>query len=488
MIQLTDLSFTYEEGLVGLNNLNVTIKTGECVVLCGESGCGKTTFTRTLNGLVPELYEGDFSGEGTVADLRINQTPIDQFSRQVGSVFQNPKTQFFTNDVLSELVFGCENLGISREIMEQRLTAVQELFPIAHLMEKGMHELSGGEKQLIAFASAYMIDPNYLVLDEPSSNLDYQTIEILREQILKLKKLGKTIILSEHRLYYLKDLADRYLYIVAGKVMKEYSSEEIKQLTRKDLVRLGLRVLDFQSLEVPIQLDLPNPAITSLELKNIKYRYKRKAQNVIDIPDLTLDNQQIIGLVGANGAGKSTFVKVLSGLLKTQGQVLRDGKSCTKRELIDQSYLVMQDVNYQLFCETVAKELQLNAKRPELFQEVVENFDLVELLERHPMSLSGGQKQRVAIATAVLSGKSIIFLDEPTSGLDARHMEEVHQYLRKLHQAGLIIVIISHDIEFLTKACSRILYLSDKKIQADFSLTETPEDLFKIFSSLQQKK
>lgn len=482
MITLKDISFAYEGIQEGISTIEFNITQGECVVLCGKSGSGKSTITRLLNGLIPELYQGELSGNGTVAGLAIKETEIHQFSQAVGSVFQNPKTQFFTSDVISELVFGCENLGLPREEIEERLNETISTFQLEKLIDKRMFELSGGEKQLIACASVHMLDPSIIVLDEPSSNLDVHSINQLSQRIKNWKEQNKTIVIAEHRLYYLVDLADRYFYIDHGELTHTFSSSQLNAKMTIQLGELGLRSLNPSALPANATNQPSLSTLETLTVNKLYFHYPKKKTVVIDIDQLTITNQETTGIVGKNGAGKSTLIKLLSGLVKPkQGDILFNDVRCSPQALTKESFIVMQDIHYQLFCETVKKELLLNAKFSNDYQEIVAMFELEQLLDRHPLSLSGGQKQRVAIASAVLSGKKIIFLDEPTSGLDAYHMRQVYQMIRFLKERGIFVIIVSHDLEFLKLACDRIVHLSNQQITSDFQLAEEPDKLNRIF-------
>ncbi len=476
MITLEQLAFSYEQSAQSLRPLDLSIKEGECLVLCGKSGCGKTTFTRIINGLIPELYEGKLTGKGTVAGVKIGEAEIYEFAQKVGSVFQNPKTQFFTTEVRTELVFGCENLGIEKEEIERRLRETVAVFPIEQLLEKNMFQLSGGQKQMIAFAAAYMQQPDIFVLDEPSSNLDYQTIQLLGEQIAKLKKAGKTIIIAEHRLYYLKQLADRFLWLEQGQIKQLFSQEEFACLSESELHVKGLRTLRLEKMKRKQQHVQHAKLEEKLVIQQLTHRYQKKGQTVLEELNLTLSNQAIYGIVGSNGVGKTTLMQIICGLIKpSKGTIRLQGQVLKQRQLLKLSYLVMQDVNYQLFCETVEKELLLKATEPELFEEVVKSLNLQLLLKRHPMTLSGGQKQRVAVASALLSGKKIILFDEPTSGLDAYHMEQVSKLFGLLQRKGRFVLLVSHDVEFLAKTVQQIVHLQDKKMTQK-TITEIPEN------------
>lgn len=231
-----------------------------------------------------------------------------------------------------------------------------------------------------------------------------------------------------------------------------------------EVEQLGLRSLQ----PITIQSTEHNVATTPiLSVKNLRYRYP-KQQNELTIPHLTLANDEIIGLVGKNGSGKSTLSQLLTGLLKPkQGKISYRGQKVSMRQLIKESYIVMQDVNLQLFFETVEKEITAKAQNLEAYDEVVSCLSLESLLQRHPQTLSGGEKQRVALAAAILSGKKILIFDEPTSGLDLERMKEVSQLIQWLNQKEVLIVIITHDKEFLQMTCQRMLEMDQGKIIAD---------------------
>ena len=211
MIELKNVSFSYhtDEFNSGVYDINLTIPSGQTVLLCGASGCGKTTITRLINGLAPVYYQGELKGEILIDGIDSSKVTLYELSKKIGSVFQNPRSQFFSVDSTSEIAFGCENTGIPREEMYRRIGQVAGDLNIESLLDRNLFALSGGEKQKIACASVSAMQPEILVLDEPSSNLDLHTISDLKEVIRKWKEQGKTVIIAEHRLYYLMELADR---------------------------------------------------------------------------------------------------------------------------------------------------------------------------------------------------------------------------------------------------------------------------------------
>lgn len=242
MIHMDHVTFTYKsEAAGGVRDIDLTIPEGQVAVLCGESGCGKTTVTRLINGLIPHYFEGELTGSVHVDGRDVARQPLWDTARQVGSVFQNPRSQFFNVDTTSGITFGCENLGMPREEILGRLAHTVSALKLEKLLDRSIFELSGGEKQKIACAGAFMIAPQVFVLDEPSSNLDADAILDLRQVIAYLKSLGKTVVLSEHRLYYLQGVADRYIYMQDGVIRGDYTQAELDRIPDGERQAMGLR-------------------------------------------------------------------------------------------------------------------------------------------------------------------------------------------------------------------------------------------------------
>lgn len=444
-----------------LKNINLEIDKGECILICGASGSGKTSFSRLLNGISPNYVEGELSGHLETLSLKAGQTKIEEYVPTVGSVFQNPKTQHFTMDTTSELAFSMENMGMAPDYIRKRIKEKAEMFGIEHLLNRNIFQLSGGEKQQIAFVSATMLDPGVLVLDEVTSNLDQKAILRIREMIRLLKEKGMTIVIMEHRLAWTKQLADRYILFEEGKVEKQWTGVEFSQLSNQELHEMGLRSMDLQSHQDEIRTKRLKPKYSdnvTLQTEQLKIGYQNR-QVLTDL-NLKFSSGEITGLMGSNGTGKSTLANTLTGLQKPlSGKIFWKGQRINAKALIKKSFLVMQDMNYQLFSDSVVDEVLLGAKHAEYLDEVVDALNLTAYKDRHPMSLSEGQKQRVAIASALLSGKEIIIFDEPTSGLDYQHMEQFGRLLNELKKTGAVIIVITHDEELASKWCDSIIEL-----------------------------
>lgn len=499
VIKIQNVNFHYnglERG--GLKNINLTIKDGECVLLCGASGCGKTTLTRLINGLIPHFYKGELTGRVVVNGKAIREQELYSLAGLVGSVFQNPRSQFFSVDTDGEITFGPENIGLpEREILARKGRIVAEL-NLQSLMNRSLFRLSGGEKQKIACGSVAALLPEIILLDEPSSNLDWSAIRDLRDMLKLWKAQGKTIVISEHRLWYLKEAIDRAVYMEKGEIVREWDREEFASLSESELAAYELRPVNleeryireysgtesayehfpYQVNEAPRDEPYKNNDIL---LKNFYFTYhpqkylffKKKLSPkdapicTIRIPSLQVKPGEIVGITGGNGSGKSTFLRCLCGLEKTCiGSVWMDGQQYAGKKLTKLCYMVMQDVNHQLFTDSVLSEVLLSMEKPDETQakEILASLDLLEYREKHPMALSGGQKQRVAIASAIAANAKILLFDEPTSGLDYRHMKEVSLLLKELAKRGKTIFVSTHDPELAAECCDRTIRIKDGRI------------------------
>ncbi|SDY51205.1 ABC transporter ATP-binding protein [Lachnobacterium bovis] len=480
MIEFENVSFKYannKSDKANLYDINLKIKSGEFVVFTGESGCGKTTFTRILNGLVPNFFQGELTGNVKIDNVSIIGKKVEELGRIIGSVFQNPRSQFFNVDTDSELAFAAENISMDTKEIISRMKDVTSQLKLEKLRSRNIFELSGGEKQQIACGSVAVMHPDIVVLDEPSSNLDRYAIENLRQVLVKWKAEGKTIVISEHRLYYLKDLLDEIFILKKGRIDEQYTRDELIFLSDKEISEKGLRTLDESCViikdktdkEKNIKQDInkhnnEDSTVNCIEIEDLEYEYKRK-DKALCLKKFEIVSDGIVAIIGKNGVGKSTFLKCLCGVYKAKhDRVYKNGKLWPRKQRLKDSYLVMQDVNHQLFTESVLEEVMISmdakmsdTEKKEKAIKILKRFKLEEFANAHPMSLSGGQKQRVAIASCIAAERKFILLDEPTSGLDKNNMHLLAKELKFLKNKEKTIFVVTHDYEFINECCDEVV-------------------------------
>jgi energy-coupling factor transport system ATP-binding protein len=454
LIELKQVSFSYDRDRPPvIRDLNLTVNKGELVVITGKSGCGKTTVTRVINGLATHFYNGDLDGRVVIDGKDQRDIPFWNIGKRIGAVLQDPSSQFFADQAIDEIAFGCENYGLERHVMQRRIVHAAEKTGSTVLLDQRLHDLSSGQQQRLAIASIYAISPDIYVFDEPSANLDSDAVEQLRQLLETLKKEGKTVLIAEHRLFYLTEIADRILYMENGALTKTFSPTELSGLNNGDLRRLGLRCARLPILNTCDQNASKEEAIV---IEHLSFAYKKTP--VIHDLSLRIGRGEVVALTGPNGAGKTTLAKILSGLLKEKsGRLLVNHRLASRRLRRRLAFFVMQHADSQLFAERALEEVRLSAHVPEQAENLLESYGLSMFKDAHPSTLSGGQKQRLLLAVAESMDHPLLILDEPTSGLDGENMRLLAARLRQLADHGKTILVITHDQEFISLACSRLI-------------------------------
>ncbi|MEM7339937.1 MAG: ABC transporter ATP-binding protein [Actinomycetota bacterium] len=479
MISLDDVTFTFRSNNdPALINASLEVDEGEFVVICGRSGCGKSTLLKLINGVVPGHEEGELTGSVTVAGLDPQETSIPALSASVGSVFQHPRAQLFSLDTTDELFFGSGNHRVEPSTMLDRLHETVAAFDIEPLLGRSIFDLSGGEAQKIVCASTHMIRPAVYVLDEPSANLDGRSIDELAEVLAALKRSGATIVVAEHRLYYLMELCDRVLYLDNGAISAEFSATQFRALTANERTSMGLRTIERPRMRVPSgSTTEPDPAASHDDrgpLRVERLRFRRRRTVVLDVQNLELPRHEVIALTGPNGAGKSTFVAGFTGALRADAAI-HDEQRLSRRTRLRRSAVVMQDVHHQLFGESVLDEVVLGHELDDEetranATEVLETLGLQDRQDVHPYCLSGGEKQRTAIAAALLAGTRYLVFDEPTSGIDRDHMERFGRRVQDIKASLDLVLVVTHDVEFINTCADHVIELAEGRVIGEHRL------------------
>jgi energy-coupling factor transport system ATP-binding protein len=519
--QFQNLNYIYPERKVpSLKNIDLTVEEGEFLLITGGSGSGKSTLARAMAGLIPDFYGGYFSGKIFFKGQDIHTLDKRKLARLVGIVFQDPEKQLVRTCVEAEIAFGLENLGLSRQEMTRRIAEVASFLDLTEIKNEFTQKLSGGQKQKLALASVLAMQPEVLILDEPTSQLDPAGAEDFLNLTKRLNEdMGMTIVLVEQRLERCFHLADRVVIMEDGKIKAMGSPEKI---ARKNpfwenpflppVARFFARV---GFLKVPVTLkegreilnkslpeinkdtvSSPKPSVAGfkeyaklnatskeissiLELKNVWFSYPDGREVLKDI-NLKIEAGEQVTVMGANGAGKSTLLKVMAGLLKPgRGSAILLGKSFESQDKFKGGKVayLSQNPNDYLFQDTVEEELLFTLKNFSLpdngkVDELLERLNLKEYKKVNPRDLSSGERQRVALASILVTDPVLLLLDEPTRGMDYGLKTDLGRYLSKLCQKGIGVVMVTHDVEFAAEYSQRVVLMYDGKIVSDGSVHE----------------
>ncbi|MBO5323532.1 MAG: ATP-binding cassette domain-containing protein [Oscillospiraceae bacterium] len=509
--QIKDLSFSYPtaKGKKSLDGVSLSIEKGEYIVLCGKSGSGKTTLLRQLKSVLAP--HGKKQGE-----ILFNGTPIEKVNQRVqsakiGYVMQNPDDQIVTDKVWHELAFGLESLGCDQKTMRARVAEMACYFGIQDWFHRDVANLSGGQKQLLNLASIMAMQPEILILDEPTSQLDPIAASDFLNTVRKINiELGTTVIITEHRLEDIFPYADRAVVMDGGKIIADDTPRNIGKLLYKQKNDM------FAAMPTPIRVfygaggngdcpltvregrtwlskTYPEPMVNilpaeelddeiekpALSLKELWFRYEKDSPDVLrgvsaDVPAGTL-----YAIVGGNGAGKSTTLKAVCGICKPyRGKVKVFGKPVEKyksTELFGGCLAMLPQDPKSLFVKkTVREDLAEMTKDEKRIAEIAAVCEIKSLLSSHPYDLSGGEQQRAALAKVLLTEPRLLLLDEPTKGIDSFFKEKLATILCKLKEQGITIVMVSHDVEFCAKYADMVSMFFDGQMLT----TDTPRRFF----------
>ncbi|TRZ55333.1 ABC transporter ATP-binding protein [archaeon] len=495
MISIKNLSFSYDKEQI-LRDINLEIEKGFFSVV-GSSGCGKSTLCLTLNGLIPHEIGGRISGKVEVSGMDTQKFQIRDLASEVGMVFQNPESQLFALCAEDEIAFGPSNLALPLNEIEKRVNNVLKELNIEHLRNKSPEEMSSGEKQKVAIASALAMEPKILVMDEPTANLDPKSSEEIFRIAKKLSK-NRIIFLAEHDIDRVAEYSDEVAVMDKGRIVMQGEPEKIfsddkllKYIYPPKICRLGFKLnirptpLKAEDLLRKIRLkrrleikDVKIKSETIIKINSLSFEYEKHHSVLKDI-DLEIHKGEFLAIVGGNGAGKSTLALHFNGLLKsTSGTVLVDGvdtKKASVSELARKVGYVFQNPDQQIFADTLEQEISFGPKNlglgkkeiSERVNEALKYASLNAFREKDPFSLSLGQKRRVSIASILSMKPEVIILDEPSTGLDLRTAESVMNLVKKLNKRGHTIVMITHDMELVAEYAERVVVMDSGRIIAD---------------------
>ena len=455
-IRLKEVSFKYDGAKENvLENINLTVEYGETVLLSGVSGEGKSTLLSIINGVIPFVNSGKFSGSVEIDGKDVTKLKISERSKLIGTVLQNADEQIIYDLVNEEIAFGCENLNITSEEIDRRI----ERFTMLMQIEKNAKTktLSGGQKQRLITASTLAMEQKIIILDEPLANLDTHTAHILLKALRNLANSGYAVLIVEHRLDVVKNYIDKVMRIENKQL---FTSTDINDLNS------GIKTIPHADGSLPGEV----------LIKGEKLFFAAGDRNIIDGLDIEIRAGERIVLLGENGCGKTTLMRMLARLNKPNdgalSQTITKSKKANSKWFSKVGY-VYQNPTYQLFMPTLLSEISFKAKSEETAREMINAFGLSGLEQRHPQSLSEGQKRRASIAAVCASEPTVLFLDEPTVGQDYKNLCKTVETVNKINKnLGTAIVTVTHDKRCACALADRVLIMENGKIsrQGDYRL------------------
>lgn len=440
-----DFKFSYPFSSQQINlNGTFTVEAGECILLQGVSGSGKSTLLAALKGLIPHLIAGNLSGEIKFHGREVTEL-TEQDLLKIGYLQQNPDSQLICPDVYAELAFGLENQGFSAKNTHAKITAIAEKFAIQPLLNRRVNSLSGGEKQKINLLAILLLEPEVLLLDEPTAFLDPYSAEQIMQIIAEYIQ-NKTVIIIEHNLHYLQHLINRSLYIDENGNIIAQTPEQINWLEQ----------LPDQQCKRQRSVDTQNPI---LKIKDLRYSYKEE-QNLLDKINLEVYQGEVISILGKNGTGKSTLLKLIAGILPRQQMIYwhkKDINKLKKSQLWAEISLLWQNPETHFVFNRVTEEVNHQAQ-------ILDAFNLTPQANQNPFTLSEGQKRRLSLAIALNHQPKLILLDEPSFGQDYANKLRLIECINQLAMNGISLIIISHDLNFVNAISQKIYELKNGEL------------------------
>lgn len=512
ILSIKDLTFSYpNKENFALQNVNLSINSGDFVVVCGQSGSGKTTLLRMLKKEIAP--HGEKQGAVYYKGEDVEKLDDKISAQKIGFVFQKPDQQIVTDKVWHELAFGLESLGYDSDYIRLRVGEMANYFGITSLFRKKTTELSGGQKQLMNLASVMAMSPDVIILDEPTSQLDPITANDFITTLKKINdELGLTLIIIEHRLQEVFPIADKVAVMEDGKVIcydtprnvcEKLSNHPMSQgfpsavrIWQKSgskgecplTVKEGRNFinLNFSERKLPLRNTIPNTE-DIITLKDVFFRYEKGGNDILSGTNLSIKKGEHFCILGGNGSGKTTTLKILAGLLKPyRGKVIIDNNKMTKKTTADfnrlgvamlpqnpESVFLKSRVidDYTELCKIKGIE---KSNYEDKINSVAEKLGIKDLLENHPYDLSGGEIQKCALGKVLISEPKILLLDEPTKGVDAYSKLSLSKILQEIKSDGVTIITVTHDVEFASIVADRCGLFFDGEVLSSL----VPQEFF----------
>lgn len=509
LVEIEDLSYWYPGSeSPAIEGITLRIGRGEFILLAGASGSGKSTLCRSMNGLVPHFYGGTVSGTVKIEGVDTRTVEVRDLARDVGMVFQDPENQIITDNPVSEIAFGLENMGIERPQMLKRVEEVLASLRLSELRDKTVRELSGGQKQKVALASVLAMHPRVILLDEPTSQLDPISAEEFLSTLKALNdELGLVVVLAEHRVERCFHFADRVIVLESGRLAFDGGPRQMANWSRgrkwvplPPITRIFLNgqegdppltvkegrikiagLVDGTSSDLPATDPRPGTGLESppaIETSSLWHIYGDGTEALRGV-DLSIRQGEFVAVIGENGSGKTTLVRHFNGLLRpTRGKVMLEGtviKDVEVARLARTCGMLGQDPNLQLVSDTARGELEASLKAMSvpkdvwamMIEEALGSLDLASLRDADPHDLSCGERELVALASVLVYQPKVLVLDEPTRGVDQGTKDRLAGYLKRYNEEGNTVILVTHDLEFAAECCHRVLLMGSGRLLAD---------------------